>query len=257
MNAASPASDPQLKISNGSLAWDADRGGWKVVPDRGKIRMNIVTPKDSAGNFTAAPWLNVEITGYFRIVSTSDSREELTLYSRGGQHNDSVPCEGTAYKAGAKFLGDVFVEKEVFHGANGAGYTDNPQKRGVSHFWDGFTIGSSRWVGVKALIYNTQVNGNPAVRTEIWLDTAGDNTWQFATAAVDVRTRTANGFPSGDWTTNDPVPAACGWDSGYVALTGTTPGRESWATYRADDATIMVDCLAIREIDPAMRLVQP
>ncbi|HEY1015330.1 MAG TPA: hypothetical protein VGE07_21670, partial [Herpetosiphonaceae bacterium] len=256
MNPSDPAADPQVRISSGELGWDSAAAGWKIAPEDGKIRFNVLTPKTSAGVFTAAPWLNIEMTGYFRVADVDDRNDELTLYARGGQHTDAKPCEGTAYKGSAEFLGGVSVQKEVFHGKSGAGYTDNPAKRGVGKPWGGF-LGLGRWVGVKVAVFNTTAGGRPAVQTEIWLDETGANSWRRVSLAVDIQTGTVNGFPAGDWTTDDAVPGACGWNRGYVVRTGVTPGRESWATFRTDNAALLISRLAIREIDPLQRLIAP
>ncbi len=49
----------------------------------------------------ANDWKNVEMTGYFKINSFTDSIHNgpphIELLARGGIHTNSIPCEGTSY----------------------------------------------------------------------------------------------------------------------------------------------------------------
>ena len=45
-------------------------------------------------------WKNVEMTGYAKIIPSNNPNDALVWSTRGGKHNNTVPCEGTALKGG-------------------------------------------------------------------------------------------------------------------------------------------------------------
>ena len=100
------------------------------------------------------------MTGYVKINSASDSDFDLTWYSRGGHHNSDEPCEGTSYKGGLFKDGRSRFAKEQWHSG---GYSFTPAQKNIDSIED-------KWIGYKAIMYNTVVNGEPAVKLENWVD---------------------------------------------------------------------------------------
>ena len=172
MNMNNPSSDnrfdPKLTLKK-----NAD-GSYKVTSD--KVRMNVMTSSGyhqgdiktydqnqlSANGYMQAikDWRNIEMTGYVKINSASDSDFDLTWYSRGGHHNSDEPCEGTSYKGGLFKDGRSRFAKEQWHSG---GYSFTPAQKNIDSIED-------KWIGYKAIMFNTVVNGEPAVKLENWVD---------------------------------------------------------------------------------------
>ena len=180
MNMVNPSSDnrfdPKLTLKK-----NAD-GSYKVTSD--KVRMNVFTSTGyhqgdidtydqkslSAKGYMQAvnDWRNLEITGYVKINSASDSDFDLSWYAHGGKHNSDVPCEGTSYKGGLFKDGRSRFAKEQWHSG---GYSFTPAQKNIDSI-----VG--KWVGFKTVMFNTVVNGEPAVKLENWVDESNNGQWK-------------------------------------------------------------------------------
>ena len=180
MNMNNPSSDnrfdPKLTLKK-----NAD-GSYKVTSD--KVRMNVMTSsgyhQDAIKTYDQKElstkgymqdikdWRNIEMTGYVKINSASDSDFDLTWYSRGGHHNSDEPCEGTSYKGGLFKDGRSRFAKEQWHSG---GYSFTPAQKNIDSIED-------KWIGYKAIMYNTVVDGKPAVKLENWVDENNNGQWK-------------------------------------------------------------------------------
>lgn len=208
--------DPQNKIS---LNTD---GSWKIKSSQ--VRMSVFTSTSfntiqiptyardelARKGYMQSPndWKNVEMTGFVKLNAVSDSKDNFDWYARGGRHTDTLPCEGSSYKGALHYDGRVRWQKETWH----VSYEQAPYKPAVSAL-------KNRWVGLKAIIRNVQVNGAEAVSLELWVnDNADKVTWKKVYDMVD----------AGDWGgdasqcdgANDKMPITWGgpiavfrWDS--------------------------------------------
>lgn len=183
-------------------------------------------------------WKNVEITGYFRISDVENSGEEITLYSRTGNHRSgstAEKCQGTAYKIGIEFNGDPDLAKEMHHPG---GYVDPPSLD--QHL----TVGSieDRWIGVKSIMYNVYNSDGTVnhVKMEMYVDTTPEDKndpWTLFYEAVD----------SGNWDGEQFVVDNCKAQSAREMITWGGPA----STFRIDDAgTVEFKELSVREIEP-------
>ncbi|BFU45532.1 discoidin domain-containing protein [Krasilnikovia sp. MM14-A1004] len=232
-----PASDSRFDPQQ-ALQRNAD-GTFKLRSP--KVRLGVATTTYRKGNEAelvfkqnelarrgvmsdANDWRDVEITGYVRF-NAGDSHDAFTWYARGGRHTGDgrapQACWGTAYKANIRFGdGAVRWEKELHHSD---GYAFSP--------WTGAS-GSlkGRWVGFKAVMFNTAAG----VNLEIWTDLHNTNTWTKALSYAD----------NGNWQVKGSNPCS-----------GTPNQVISWggpvATFRWDNASdVDFTKLSVREIDP-------
>jgi hypothetical protein len=174
------AKDPTLDVRfdpQGFISRNPD-GSWKMRNTQ--VRMQVYTSQgyDASAitsyqpgelaqrGYMQAPndWKNVEITGYVKVNSTLSAAENFSWYARGGRHTDQAPCEGTSYKGALHYDGTVRWMKESWH----VSYANSPLTQGASRPLYG------RWVGFKAVMRNTLVDGRTAVRLELWLDDDAD-----------------------------------------------------------------------------------
>ena len=172
-------------------------------------------------------WKNVEMTGYIRANSaTSGSIADTTKfiwYNRGGQHSDSQPCEGTAYKGNLFYDGRTRFQKEQWHDG---GYFTSPTIGAVGHLDD-------RWVGFKYVVYNFVQNGQLVVKMQNWIDDNNDGNWVKINERVD----------SGGWGTEGDH---CGGAPDQLITWGGP-----LATFRWDRATdVDIKNFSVREIQP-------
>jgi hypothetical protein len=108
--------------------------------------------------------LNVEATGYFKVIKDMD---DISIKLRGGHHSDAGDDSARCYvfRVGADGQGKNFA-KEYPH-RNGQGYTWSPLP---TEFNPGSLEG--KWVGIKAITWN---EGNSKVHCECYLDLDGVN----------------------------------------------------------------------------------
>jgi len=235
VNMSDPRSDPYFKnIDKIQFLMQPD-GSWQVNSTDGQIRMEAWSPENHK-------WLNVEITEYAKI--TSSSNDLLQMYSRGGRHVYSDPCIGSAYKARLYGDGTATWIKEVTFPA----YTEERGKvQATTKPLDG------RWVGFKAVIYNIEDNGKTYVRMESYIDDEvtdanGNleikNNWKLTSVVVD----------NGGWSTNnDDFDSKCGVTrDAILALPGGSP-TQNIVAWRTDETTWDFKYLSAREIVPIAR----
>ncbi|PTL76925.1 carbohydrate-binding protein [Vitiosangium sp. GDMCC 1.1324] len=222
--------DPQDPITR-----NAD-GSWKMKSTQVRMEAFTSTGYDakkiptydrdvlaSRGYMQAAnDWKNVEMTGFVKVNAASNMGDNFAWYARGGRHTDSLACEGSSYKGGLHYDGRTRWEKESWH----VSYDNVPYKTATSSL-------KGRWVGFKAVMRNTSVNGKPAVRLEAWLnDNADKVTWKKIYEKVD----------DGSW----------GGDADHCG--GSVPAMPiTWggpiATFRWDSASdVDFKWLSVREI---------
>jgi len=179
MNMVDPTHDPRYDPKT-ALKKNPD-GSWKVTDSQ--VRMNVFTSTGydeskiqtydqselATKGYMEAPndWKNIEMTGYVKINSASDSDFHFTWYGRGGHHGD-IPCEGTAYKGNLNKDGSSRFAKEQWHSG---GYSFTPTTNVLKTSLEG------KWIGYKAIIYNTVVNGKDAVKLENWVDMNANDVW--------------------------------------------------------------------------------
>lgn len=212
-----------------SLLTKSDNGSWRVTGDH--IRMYVDTP------FGQKDWRDVEMTGYVKLVETIPGEinglDYFSWFARGGLHNLSDPCKGSAYKNKVKYDGtSIYLVKELWHGGEDTGYSD--RQNNVNNAIKPL---NNRWIGIKMIMYNID---NDRVKTELYLDNNNDNDWKKITEAVD-----------GNWPVHNPAPSNC-----INPLTGKPLKIDEiilWggktATFRADYATFDFKNLSVREIE--------
>jgi hypothetical protein len=229
VNMNDPKSDSMFRNWKNVAFTKKSDGSWQVSADQ--IRLEAWSP-------SYKKWLNVEITAYVKI--TSSSNPLIQLYSRGGHHTSSNECLGSAYKARLYGDGRATWVKELTHPA----YTGNRGSIDVASNIE------DRWVGFKAVIYNYQSSGKTYVMMKSYIDDSvtdsrGNlvvkNNWKLASTVRD----------TGDWKTSDSdFNSSCGKTRSSI-LTG--PGGTSTqniAGFRTDDSTWQFKYLSVREIVP-------
>lgn len=225
-----PRFDPQDPISRNS------DGSWKMKSSQVRMHAKTSTGYDSSKiatydrdvlasqGYMQAPndWRNVEMTGFVKVNSASTSSENFSWYARGGRHNDSIPCEGSAYKGGLHYDGRVRWQKESWH----VRYDQAPYASGTTSI-----IG--RWVGFKAVMRNVTVSGATAVKLELYLNENADKvTWKKVYDMTD----------SGNWGGD---ASSCGGSSDAMPITWGGP----LAMFRWDGADdVDFKWLSVREI---------
>lgn len=201
MNMNNPYSDCRFNTTTGSVATKNGDGSWALGPSP-RIRLYSSLPgcardmydvlldtydHDTWGErgYMKAPndWKNVEITGYFKVVSVdpaNTSECKLYLYSRTFRHNTGVGggCSGTAYKGVIYGLDQVLkFHKESFHdGSQPCG------DRSIVVVKEGIPrTDNNTWFGFKVMMWNYPDPANPNVEfvhLEIWTDLSNTNTWE-------------------------------------------------------------------------------
>ena len=91
-------------------------------------------------------------------------------------NGENQECEGTAYKGGFYFFsGKTRFAKEQWHNG-GYSFTNEPVVMGSL---------KGKWVGLKTVIYNFQLNGKTAVKMENYVDYDNNNNWKKVFEKVD------------------------------------------------------------------------
>lgn len=223
-----PTEDPGFKLGS-NITRQLD-GSWQISGRLdngtyvGEVRMEVVRLPGSE------EWKNVEMTGYAKIIPSNNPNDSLVWSVRGGKHNSSVPCEGTALKGEIDINGTVSWAKEIWHTG---GYTD---KRDETQATDSI-IG--RWIGWKVVVYN--INNETAVKMESYLDDKANNHWLKVTDLID----------NGGWYANRPDPvfysANCGKAKDHVITKGGP-----LTIFRSDNMTWNFRDFSVREIQPPL-----
>lgn len=188
----------------------------------GEVRMEVSRLPGSE------EWKNVEMTGYAKIVPSNNPNDSLVWSLRGGRHNSTVPCEGTALKGEIDVNGTVSWVKEIWHTG---GYTNKRAETQVTEPIIG------RWIGWKVVVYN--INNDTAVKMESYLDDRANNHWLKVTDLTD----------NGGWYANEPDPLFYGANCGKVKDHIITNGGPL-AIFRSDNMTWNFRDLSVREIQP-------
>ena len=236
MNMVNPTSDARFNPQN-TITKNSD-GSWKMKSSQ--VRMGVYTSsgyssskiptldhsKIAAKGYMLAPndWKNIEMTMYAK-VNVAGSDDNFAPYGRGGRHTGGgYPdgCEGSAYKGDLFFSGKVRFAKEQWH---------------VSYVFTNYETGTTsikgKWVGFKFVVYNFQLSGKTAVKTELWLDKNNDGNFVKVDENVDKG----------------------GWGNAGGECNGAPDQIITWggpiATFRWDTATdVDFKNLSVREILP-------
>jgi hypothetical protein len=235
--------------SLGNNKWEA-----KGTSDKRQLRLEIWSRKlEGEEESRKARWLNVEITAYCRVKSTSgDPDYAWQLYCRGGSHRNNDRCQGSALKARWRRENNkVNVIKEICHGAYTKPEAEKEDDR-IEEFGDG------KWYGAKLIVYNVRDNGKTHTKQEVWVDETTDsgeqkNKWEKVTEHVD----------KGDWKVESPDHLAI-WTEHCkdkcpksIDAILTTPGgknNRNCVALRTDKVTIQFKFFSCREIDPSRRV---
>jgi F5/8 type C domain-containing protein len=167
-------------------------GSWHLPP--GVTRMNVFTK--SAGLlsdqqrsnlatydyselaskgywYNPSDWKNTEVTGYFKVTSTS-AGDGISFVTRSVRHSNSIQdgCGGSAYHNNINFDGSFQYKKEMWH----VNYDIlPPTKNGIGSIMN-------KWVGFKGVVYNLP-DGN--VKLESYVDKDNTNHWQKVEELID------------------------------------------------------------------------
>lgn len=231
-----PDSDPQFDPRD-DITRNRD-GSWNMSSDRARMRVYTSTGYDTSEietydrdelaeqGYMQAPndWKNVEMTGFVRVNEVYDSDQNIVWYARGGRHTDDLACEGSAYRANLYYDGEGRWAKESWH---------------VSYdFRDAVEVTNSiegRWVGLKAVMRNIELNGQTVVKMEAYMNDAADGVdWELIGEWTD----------DGNWAGDS---GRCGASDPEIAMTWGGP----IAVFRWDGATdVDFRWLSVREIQP-------
>ena len=223
-------------------------GSWKVqntevrygVLTSSGYHPNLITTLNhealAAKGYMQSPndWKNVEMTGYFKVNSFTDSNQNggphIELVARGGRNTHDIgtidglsrQCEATTYHSNTYVDGRVKFEKDLEHTI---GYTTkDPEKQHAINPLIG------RWVGIKAVFYNLP---DGKVMLEQWNDENSNNKWHRVLKFVD----------DGNWGGGQPD---CGGTDHTIITWGGPIAIFRWDNINDMDVTD----LSIREIQP-------
>jgi hypothetical protein len=192
-----PSTDPQTTLIKNN---DGNRS-WKI--QNTEVRYNVYTSSGfqpqlittlnqtdlSKKGYMQSPsdWKNIEITGYFKINSftnsTANGAAHIELVARGAKNtNDETlikglpaKCESTTYHSNTYETGRVKFEKDLEHIQ---GYTtkDKEKLNAIKHPLLG------RWIGIKAVFYNLP---GGYVKLEQFIDDNSNNNWHRVLSYID------------------------------------------------------------------------
>jgi hypothetical protein len=224
MNMTNPQNDPNVEFTYNPKLVKQNDSSWELDKND-KIRINIDTPKD------LTPWKNIEITGYVKINSFTNSTNtngitDIDWVSRTSIHNENLPCAGLSLHGGIYPDGTVAWKKEIWFTG---GYT---KEKSIPQITEPII---NRWIGWKVIVYN--VDNDSAVKMESYLDNTNSNYWVKVFEMTD----------DGNWLANSPdkvfYSANCGRSKDHIVL---NPGPI--VTFRADNAVLNFKDFSIREI---------
>ena len=252
-----PSDDPRVRISPDANMIRHSDGSWTVrrPNDNYAIRFGVWSISGSR------KWVNVEITVYSKFMSiaepgTTSTRYVLHLYTRGGSHNNTNRCEGSAYKGRIRTSdGAISFTKEIQHGD----YTSNRQPPNTSSL----TLTKpyqGNYIGSKFIVYNlpeSPTTGRIPVKLEYWVDEDGmtrdgvfnrdrQNWRKFA------QTTDTGGWSSGDGGGCPPIEIGNTGDRKPDEILnrggGLSTGNAIW--YRTDDIVSRIKYFSGRVIIP-------
>ncbi|MDX1372535.1 MAG: hypothetical protein R3321_08685, partial [Nitrososphaeraceae archaeon] len=245
MNNDNIKSDPRLKIGSGikDIIKNQD-GSWSPTP-QDKVVLEIYT-SNSSGKFNKSnmttyelnelakkgywfnedDWTNIEITGYFKVNSTSDPSSGFSFLPRSISHsNDNGGCGGATPISTFGFNGELQAKKEMWHLSLISSETEKISELSTSI--------AEKWVGIKAIIYNLPNND---VKQEFWIDKENNGKWEKVYEFTD-----EGGFGQ----KGQSGPEKCGgkWDQRYTW--GSPIVMIKW-----NQADVQFKDLSVREIVP-------
>ncbi|MBV9179178.1 MAG: hypothetical protein JO297_19275 [Nitrososphaeraceae archaeon] len=260
MNMDDPNHDPRAGKGEGPSTTFVQRndydGSWKV--ENNEVRYGALTSSGynpqlittlnqqdlAAKGYMQSPndWKNVEMTGYLKVNSFSDSTRNgaahIEFLARGGRNTNEqteinglpLQCEGTTYHSNTYETGRVKFEKDLMHTQ---GYTSDSQDPQLKHATNNL---EGRWIGIKAVFYNLP---NGSVKLEQWLDDSTNN----------INT------PGNQWHKVLEYSDDGNWGGGQNDCGGTDTTIITWggpiAIFRWDNIDDMdVKDLSVREIQP-------
>ena len=193
--------DPQTTLTknddteHGDISWKIQNTEvrYEVFTSSGYNAQLITTLNQTElakNGFMQSPndWKNVEMTGYFKINSFTNSEKNgaahIELVARGGKNTDdnrlfkglSEQCEATTYHSNTYETGRVKFEKDLEHTQ---GYTTNDKEK--TNAIQKQLLG--RWIGIKAVFYN--LPDNNSVKLEQYIDDKSDNNWHKVLSYTD------------------------------------------------------------------------
>lgn len=231
-------------------------GSWKV--ESNEVRYGALTSSGydpqlittlnqqdlAAKGYMQSPndWKNVEMTGYLKVNSFSDSTRNgaahIEFLARGARNTDeqteinglTLQCEATTYHSNTYETGRVKFEKDLMHIQ---GYTSDSQDPQLKHATNNL---EGRWIGIKAVFYNLP---NGSVKLEQWLDDRTNNINAYGNQWHKVLEYSDDG----------------NWGGGQNDCGGTDTTIITWggpiAIFRWDNIDDMdVKDLSVREIQP-------
>lgn len=242
-----PRTDPQTTLARNNNI-DGDNS-WKI--QNTEVRYNVFTSSGykpqlittlnqtelAKKGYMQSPndWKNVEITGYFKINSftnsTTNGAAHIELVARGAKNtNDETlinglpaKCESTTYHSNTYETGRVKFEKDLEHIQ---GYTTGDKEK--LHAIKKPLLG--RWIGIKAVFYNLP---DGSVKLEQFIDENSNNDWHRVLSYID----------DGHW--GGGYPECGGSDNQIITWGGPI------AIFRWDNIDNMdVKDFSIREIKP-------
>lgn len=243
-----PRTDPQttlIKNNDGSTSWKIQNTEvrYNVFTSSGFQPQLITTLNQtelSKKGYMQSPndWKNVEITGYFKINSftnsTANGAAHIELVARGAKNTNnetlinglSAKCESTTYHSNTYETGRVKFEKDLEHTQ---GYTTHDKEK--LHAIKNPLLG--RWIGIKAVFYNLP---HGYVRLQQFIDENSNNNWHRVLSYTD------DGH----------------WGGGYPECGGSDTQVITWggpiAIFRWDNIDNMdVKDFSIREIQPILK----
>jgi hypothetical protein len=249
-----------------SLGWAPSPGSvtrvspgiFRTEGEAGQVRLSVSSPSGTAW------WRNVEMTGYFRMISTITSTQapHWEFFARGERHSSTpvtsadlnggvaapggtatwpwypllgaapnVHCLGTAYHGNFYLTGRAVFEKELAHPD---GYA--PQRAAV--MLPGFAPQPGQWFGLKFMARNSP--DSRTVHLELWLDPGATGRWQKVTETDD----------TGAWSTTAGQMDGCDAAPYGYATDEILNWAGPWVTFRSDALAIEFRWLSVREIGP-------
>ncbi|MGD1834902.1 MAG: metallophosphoesterase, partial [Nitrososphaeraceae archaeon] len=177
--------------------------------------------------FSDRDWTNIEMTGYFKVLSTEDDNKGFSIFSRSIGHDSEISgCGGATPKFHIGYDGELEMKKEMWHVSQIR--DDSINDNDLSPSIEG------KWLGIKTVIYN--LPDNQGVKMETWLDK--NNNGEFEKVHEFLET---SGF--GEKGTIGPEKCSGTWDQLY------TWGSPK-AVWHWDDSVSLFKFLSVREIVP-------
>jgi hypothetical protein len=203
--------------------------GQVTVNGNGTLTMVGGEPRIYLGTIDNHPWLNVEITVYYRRIEDAGTAwGGLVVGARSGPDGHGTDnCTATTYYARFRHDGNADIEKELEHPASEA--------RESIELWEGSPLPTGSWIGMKFVVAN--VNNDENVRLRVYRDlTEGENggTWEPLIDSTD----------DGGWAPDH----ACSYADDLIIVQGG--GVVFIRNTDVEGEGALYQWLTVREIDP-------